>query len=111
MPRVGGWLAVLNCAIWALLIFLGQCALLPELGQATTVFTKCCLWIFGFPLLWTMDDFAPQMGQSRSFEIVVISVIGINSFVWGYGLVLIERLFVLIGRRRKVLNQLRASSR
>ena len=97
-PTRGGQLTVLNCAFWLLFVLFAKYANPSPPSWAVAMFIPSVL-VFSFPVaIWC---FLPQLDYSPTlWDIIRQSVlIGVNSFVWGYGLSFVIRK--LRGHRRR----------
>lgn len=86
-PSLGGWLAIINCTAWVILF----AALnyfhsgLPEwlyVPFGIAVFTLSLPIAFPF-LLPSLDHYH---GPTYEGQVMLVILIGVNSFLWGYGI-------------------------
>jgi hypothetical protein len=92
-PNRGGRLTILNCLLW----------LVVAIGVWTNLTPLLMLAIFAWwPVAWLFV--LPTMGGMSKSNIVVACVaIGVNSFMWGYGIWGIETLFAMRRQRKKIV--------
>src|SRR5436190_18650663 len=85
-PTIGGWLAIGNCATWVIL--LGGSRLIPEPLPEWLAISISSIFLFlslpiAFPfILPSLDDYRP----TYEGQLMIAVLIGINSFLWGYGI-------------------------
>ncbi|WP_010584420.1 hypothetical protein [Schlesneria paludicola] len=86
-PNLGGWLTILNCAAWPVLISNLQTAESPVFEIVIA-----CLFLVGLPFAWILLLPSAEGGPTYNGVVMVSIVVGMNSFAWGYGLATIARL-------------------
>lgn len=83
-PQLGGWLTILNGSFWVLFAVLGRFDLLDNTPRWILV---PLIIVFSLPLAFPCMMPSMGHGSPRPEAVVVVSVVlGLNSFVWGYGI-------------------------
>lgn len=83
LPSLGGKLAIVNCLLWVGIFWLFQNRLfLPSAAEMCLSYVLMFLSLpLAFPIL------LPSTGTRTEIEVFTNCIwIGINSFVWGYGI-------------------------
>ncbi len=83
-PNLGGWLAILNCSAWVVLVFSLQNDFHPP-----DVLLAIGLIVLSLPV--ALPFMLPSQEPTTVGAICVCIIIGVNSFLWGYGLAAICR--------------------
>lgn len=85
LPSLGGKLAIVNCLSWVGFFGLLQCGFFSPPAGVSEVFLTVVMAFLSLPL--ALPFLLPPMGPPTEIEIITACIwIGINSFVWGYGI-------------------------
>jgi hypothetical protein len=87
-PTLGGKLTILNCLGWAVTFGAAQYSQSPAPAWASWLILFLLI-VLSFPLLWGCISlaFLLQPPADDSLRLLAGFLVGINSIVWGYGLV------------------------
>lgn len=100
-PSLGGWLAIANCSGWVILAAIDRGHIAGS-TLAEPLMTAAAL-VLSCPLVCTCSVLLGAGSPTAAGWVAIGAIVGVNSFIWGYGIAALGSGIVNRRRRRRYL--------